>query len=63
MDLMSHDYLSVMTILILLAEKTDASCCSHQKYFNKLPLSIDENGQIFNTFGHFEKGSISTSTL
>ena len=36
-DLVSHDYLGVITMLILLIEKTGASCWSHQKDLNKLP--------------------------
>ena len=36
MDLVSHDYLSAMTMLILLTGKRDASCWSYQKNLNKL---------------------------
>ena len=35
MDLVSHDYLSAMAMLILLTGKRDASCWSYQKDWNK----------------------------
>ena len=35
---------------------------SRQKNWIDSPLSLDENDQIFDTFCHFEEGSISTST-
>ena len=36
---------------------------SHQIDLNRLPLSLDENDKIFDTFGHFEERSISASTV
>ena len=60
MDLVLHDYLSAMTMLILLTGKRDASCW--ETWINSY-LSLDENYQILNTFGHPEEESISTSNV
>ena len=63
MDVVLLDYLSASTRLILLEREAEVCWSLQKKTWISPHLSLDENDQIFDTFGHLGEGSISTSMV